>query len=227
MLVKLIMRELANSDFRPYKFELSIGKEGGPEPLVFDTGDGVSAALYGNIDRVDVAEKESDVYVKVVDYKTGTKVFKLDDIDKGMNLQLMIYLFSLWKDGGSFAEEFRKQGKRIIPAGMVYCATATDAVKSDIPISNGESLAEKAVTVSGMMLEDFFDKDNKKILSATVEEFEELYRKIQDTVISISNEMKGGECGSIPAVNGQKTPCAYCSYRPICRHVEREEESHE
>ena len=46
----------------------------------------------GKIDRVDVCENEEKVYVKVMDYKTGSKAFDIVALYHGLQLQLMIYM---------------------------------------------------------------------------------------------------------------------------------------
>lgn len=231
MIVKLIMKELEGSSFRPYKFELKIGGDGGPDPLVFDTGDGGVASVSGIIDRVDILPQDDKVYVKVIDYKTGAKKFTISDEDIGANLQLMIYLFTLCKGSGAFADVFAKEKKEILPAGMMYYASITDVARSDRPMDSAEesrSRAEKVVSVSGMMLRDFCGEgeDKKKkspISAASLEDFEELYGKTCERVADVTREMKSGVCGSVPVGKGTSSPCRYCKLHPVCRHTEREE----
>ena len=40
--------------------------------------------LRGKIDRVDICEDEDNVYVKVIDYKTGAKAFDLGELYYGL-----------------------------------------------------------------------------------------------------------------------------------------------
>lgn len=71
--------------------------------------------LHGKIDRVDLCEDEEKVYVKVVDYKTGSRSLNLNDVYYGLQMQLILYLQAA-------VDQTRKQkkGKIVIPAGVFY-----------------------------------------------------------------------------------------------------------
>ena len=47
------------------------------------------------MDRVDVLEQDGQQFVRVVDYKSGAKAFRLADIVNGLNLQMFLYLFNV------------------------------------------------------------------------------------------------------------------------------------
>ena len=101
MLLSHLGKELAQSDFVPADFELSIGKGKELEPLVLEIPGGGRISVEGKIDRVDVMEKPSGKYIRVVDYKTGSKDFKLSDVLYGLNMQMLLYLDTVWKNGKS------------------------------------------------------------------------------------------------------------------------------
>ena len=63
-------------------------------PIKLKLADGSLVSLTGIIDRVNVLKKDGEVYVRVVDYKTGAKEFSVSDAKEGLNLQLLIYLFT-------------------------------------------------------------------------------------------------------------------------------------
>ena len=50
----------------------------------------------------------------MVDYKTGKKDFRLDEVMYGLDLQMLIYLNVLKKYGSE------RYGKEIVPAGIMY-----------------------------------------------------------------------------------------------------------
>ncbi|MBO7711904.1 MAG: PD-(D/E)XK nuclease family protein, partial [Lachnospiraceae bacterium] len=69
----------------------------------------------GKIDRIDVCERDGQVYTAVIDYKSGTASFDLGHIYDGRSLQLPVYLGK--------AQQFlhkRFPGKNIVPAGIFY-----------------------------------------------------------------------------------------------------------
>jgi ATP-dependent helicase/nuclease subunit B len=67
----------------------------------------------GSIDRVDLMEKDGIKYIRVVDYKTGQKEFKLSELFDGLNIQMVLYLMALEKNGKNYYGD-------IIPSGVLY-----------------------------------------------------------------------------------------------------------
>ena len=60
-----------------------------------------SLEVGGKIDRVDGYIKDGRLYLKVVDYKTGSKSFHLSDVLYGLNMQMFLYLLMLEKGASS------------------------------------------------------------------------------------------------------------------------------
>ncbi|MFQ9894729.1 MAG: PD-(D/E)XK nuclease family protein [Lachnospira sp.] len=48
--------------------------------------------MQGKIDRIDICEDDNNVYVRVVDYKTGKSDFDLLKTFYGLKLQLVTYM---------------------------------------------------------------------------------------------------------------------------------------
>ena len=93
VLLKHIIEELSQSDFDVADCELNISQEI-PEYTV-KLKNGRTVSIRGSVDRVDVMEKDGVKYLRVIDYKTGPKDFKLSDVLYGVNLQMLIYLHSI------------------------------------------------------------------------------------------------------------------------------------
>ena len=234
--------EFAGSSFIPSYFELKIGKsndEASPSPVKFRNEKGKSVYVAGIIDRVDTFEHNGDVYVRVVDYKTGKKEFSPSDIDEGENLQMFLYLKSICDTKNSkFRESIgvSKDGK-LIPAGVIYVKTDL----SDIVIpSPSEDVAleafRKAQSRKGMLLNDDIslgamnksyipikytsnnsvDKRTEKYLY-TEDGWDELSRKVEGAVCRVSDSMQSGNINASPKKKSDSSPCDYCKYSPICR----------
>lgn len=239
MLTDLISEEFRQSGFFPFAFEMPFnGNEGYPDPPRFETEDGTPVTLYGVIDRLDTLRTDDAVYVKVVDYKTGTKKFDLKKIEKGKDLQLLIYLFALCNSGkADFRERIAPGGRALLPAGAMYFSAPPDSAKSDFytGCENGTEIAKKSVLRSGIFLDDekvlramdgslsgkFIPKYKAGAPSfATLERFGALSGEIESIVVSIADSIKGGDCRSLPAETGRNGSCEYCKMKPICRHIE-------
>ena len=107
---KRLAEEFAQSGFEPIACELKIGGEG--EKLEFPY-DGGKISVSGSIDRVD----KFGGYIRVVDYKTGSKKFKLPDILFGLNLQMLLYLYAAVRGAGLPDED---------AAGILYMPSKRD-----------------------------------------------------------------------------------------------------
>ena len=102
--------------------------------------DGTRICLYGTVDRVDVYRKGDRVYLRVIDYKTGSKTFDPRNIDRGIDLQMLLYLHTLVETED---ETFRRslglaKNEKILPAGMFYLMTGKKAVPLDTPCTVDE-----------------------------------------------------------------------------------------
>ena len=91
--------------------------------------------IRGRIDRIDTYEDDENVYVKVVDYKSGDKKFDIVRLYYGLNLQLVVYL-----DQAVKREEYanRMSGKKVKGAGMFYYHICDPFIDSDKPMTEEE-----------------------------------------------------------------------------------------
>ena len=100
-IIKNLRDEFKTCDFIPADFELGITDrkdkpENSVKPVEISIPGKGSLKVTGIIDRVDIYKEGKNVYIRIVDYKTGAKKFNLSDILAGINLQMFIYLFSVW-----------------------------------------------------------------------------------------------------------------------------------
>ena len=87
--------------------EISFGTEKYP-PIEIETDYG-TIYLKGKIDRADKLERDGNVYLRIIDYKSGKKSFSLKNVENGTDLQLAIYmkaLLSYYKNGIPAAAQY-------------------------------------------------------------------------------------------------------------------------
>ncbi len=113
-----VAEELRASQFQPISFELGFGA-GKDLPPVELSVDGMTVSISGFVDRVDGWEHDGRLYLRVVDYKTGRKTFDLTDIWNGMGLQMLLYLFTLEREGEAL------YNREIIPVACSTCPPGT------------------------------------------------------------------------------------------------------
>jgi ATP-dependent helicase/nuclease subunit B len=233
-----MVRELRNSDFSPVDFELEFSDTGDIPPHLI--ADEVSRLkVKGFVDRVDGWEHDGKLYLRVVDYKTGKKTFRLSDVWYGMNMQMLIYLFALSKNG---SEKYQKE---IVPAGVLY-APARDELIPAPRNANPEDIDElrlKRLKRSGLILcdervvEAMEHGGNKKYLPvrlskegaltgdslAALEQLGKLSAHIDTMLLQIAAGVRKGSIAAEPYYkNGNDNACLFCDYRPACRFSEKD-----
>jgi len=231
--------ELEGCAFTPRYFELRIGSEDDnlPRPATFKDKSGNNIHVYGSIDRVDTYKRGDDVFVRVIDYKTGHKPFSPGDIDEGKNLQMFLYLKAIVdSDNERFKKNLGVTGNgQILPAGVIYVKTDM----SDVVIPGDDENAMKAAIKKkqerrGMLLDDSASLDamNKAFIPVkfkkdgtpdaryekylyTYKGWGELDEKITGKVCEVSEKMRSGDISTTKQKNNP--PCDFCKFKPICR----------
>lgn len=207
-----LSREFAQSGFEPVTCELKIGNSGDiPElKIPFDKG---SINIIGSIDRVD----EYNGYIRVIDYKTGSRSFKLPDVLFGLNLQMLIYLYAAVRGGGREDER---------AAGILYMPSKRDLndsgmamnglIRSDKEIveamdreMQGEFVPKYTLTKNGEL-----SKSCTSFLGA--EDFSEIFDYIETIMRRTGDGILSGDIAVSP-LDGMDTPaCKYCDYAAVC-----------
>lgn len=233
-----VVRELRQSRFMPVDFELSVG--GQPEddkpsipPVVLSLPDGGRVRVQGKIDRVDVYRRDGISYVRVVDYKTGAKEFRLSDVVEGINVQMLLYLFAVWQNGG------RRYGE-VTPAGVLYLPAKLPVVQTERGADSYSIEREqlRALRMNGLLLDDpeiiqAMEADAAGLFIparttskgdfargssvASLEQFGRLKKRIEALLIEMAETLKSGDVSAIPAA-GEVEACQWCDYRTVCGH---------
>lgn len=236
--------EFSDCKYEPVFFELKIdnANNGLPNPAIFDTGTGKQMYIYGTMDRVDTYKCGGDVYVRVIDYKTGGKDFSPSDLENGENLQMFLYLKSITEtDSPSFRERVGVgDGGKIIPAGVIYVKTS---INDRVITTNNADQAEESVKKNqlrlGMILDDpesiaamntnFIPvkfKSNgepdshSRAKLYTLDGWAQINETINRVISDIIRRMTEGDIDAIPLKRGGKgLACQYCDFKPICRNA--------
>ncbi len=234
-LVKLLLQlgeEFAHSEFEPFAFEEPLGGENINYYSLL-TPDGKRITVEGKIDRVDVLNRNGEKYVRVVDYKTGGKDFALCDVYYGINIQMLVYLFSVWQGG-------KNNLANTIPAGVLYMPAKDSVLNTERDLSREEiaDAQKKKFKMNGLLLDDetvlsamepglagiyIPAKMGKNGISgdiATLAQFGEIKKHIDKLLCEIAAELSKGEIGALPYKKGGKSPCDFCPYTGICRRNE-------
>ncbi len=219
VLLKYIANELSISGFKPCEFELGIGKD--TEELSMDLPDGSRVNIRGFVDRVDIIEKNNVNYIRIVDYKTGIKEFKLSDILQGLNMQMLIYLDALLKSS---------KYKNSKAAGVLYMPSTLKAITANrnVEKEKAEKLSKNRVNMNGLMFDEEDIRENINIkknnilqnISDEHSEFnsiETILKNIENLVIEMAKNLKDGKVQVVP-VKGGYDACKFCDYSFVCSY---------
>ena len=186
--------------------------------------------LKGKIDRVDIYDG-GDLYVKIIDYKSGNKKFSIRDLYTGQQLQLVAYLSAAIK------EQRKRHPDRTVKAGGVYYYLIQDRfVKSEkeaeekfrmsgltncdpaalqaIDLTAGAGLSSKIVEISYTRKGGLGNRSKV----ANDGEFEHLMAFADGKIREVGTRVRDGDVSIHPSYeSSSKHACIYCEYRDICK----------
>ncbi len=224
-----VARELSQSGFRPADFELEIG--GSVGALTVPLPGGGCVRIDGKIDRVDLMDRGGVRWLRVVDYKTGKKEFRLSDVVYGLSMQMLIYLAALCENGGKRYGAFR-------PAGVLYMP----ANRPSVPAERGmdekalENKAERQLRMDGLILDDpeviaAMDRSGngeyvpvalkngtpeKKDHVVSPKELQSVMEHLKRLVAEMAGELQKGDVPALPLSGTRVDACGWCPYRSVC-----------
>lgn len=225
--------ELRHSDFVPLEFELSFGDHGALPAVSISEPDS-ELRINGKVDRVDGWLRNDRLYLRVVDYKTGKKSFDLAEVRQGLDLQMLLYLFTLQKEGA------RHFGHEIEPAGVLYFPARDELLPAERNITPEKlkALRERTLRRSGLLLNERpvleamehesltephylpvrVNKDGD--LSgglASAAQLGKLGVYVDGLLRKIARELRDGVIDADPCCHSEEDSfCRFCSYAAVC-----------
>ncbi len=234
--VMTLQYQLRKGDFIPKQFEVSFTQADRLEAVNIALGKKERMKLQGRIDRIDTMEDGQHVYVKIIDYKSGSKRFDLAAVYYGLQLQLVVYMNAALE-----LEQKKHKGKEAVPAAMLYYHVADPMVKTEEEVTleelNGQ--LRKELRMTGVVNKDsriidsldreFTDKsdvvpvERKKdgdysarssVLDAG--DLRQVSAYVNRKIREIGREILDGRIGARPYKQGLDTACDYCAFRTVC-----------
>lgn len=231
---KLVMRlidEFSHCDFVPVNFELNINNDGDIKPYLIELENGGTVKIIGKVDRVDAYATEDNTFIRIIDYKTGGKVFDLGEVFAGLNMQMLIYLFAIWQNG----EELYKN---VTPAGILYfqakSSRATETTKlnrysdeksinktitdksrmSGMVLNNLDVITAMEKNAEGVYIPAALNKDGTisgNVIS--IKSLSNLKERVNSLIREMAYQLQDGVIRALPTDGG----CKYCDYQDVCR----------
>ncbi len=250
-LLGFIQRDMRQSGFTPVAFELRIDDRPDPEhpdaplvpPVELTDAAGHTVRVVGTVDRVDVMRLGDKTWLRVVDYKTGSKKFDLREVWHGLDCQMLLYLFTLERNGGALFPGASA-------AGIEYLIADPAPATEPRPETDGDAAPQPPTyPLEGLLLDDesiyramdtrgtgefvpltFSAKTGQVIAQsrrrlASADKLGRIRDHLDGLLTRMADDLYAGRIPAQPLVPGRgKSPCRYCDYRAVCRHADGENE---
>ncbi|MGL5379397.1 helicase-exonuclease AddAB subunit AddB [Clostridium sp.] len=234
--VMVIAEQMKRGEFEVFKNEFSFGSFESGEPIKIDLPSNDTVYLVGRVDRIDKLEMDGDTYLRIVDYKSGSKKFDLNELYYGLQIQLLVYLDALIKNSKYLLD------KQAIPGAILYFRIDDPIISSKKELTEEKIEEEvlKKLKMNGLLLKDAklvkamdksmetyslvipakFKKDgdfDSKSSVVTEHQFNLLREYVNKKMVDICEEMLSGSIKIEPCKSKQSTYCVYCDYSSICQ----------
>ncbi|WP_097005148.1 helicase-exonuclease AddAB subunit AddB [Lacrimispora amygdalina] len=231
-----LTEQLKKGDFTPVGFEVSFSADDHLKAMRLPLSKDEAVHLRGRIDRMDLCEDEEAVYVKIIDYKSGSTAFDLTSLYYGLQLQLVVYM-----DAALELEERRRPDKQVVPAGIFYYNINDPVVDKDGEMTSEEISGRilKQLRMNGLVntdlnaiahldheIETESDVIPVAMKNGIIQEarssvaggnrFSALRQYVQEKLKTEGREILDGVIDVNPYKQGNRTACDYCPYHAVC-----------
>lgn len=234
--VLTLQNQLQKGAFTPDDYELSFRFAEDLESVSVALSEEERMHLRGRIDRIDVAEDDRHVYVKVIDYKSGTRQFNLAALYYGLQLQLVVYMNSAME-----LEAKKHPDKEIVPAALLYYHIEDPTVETPVELTQ-EEINEQILgklRMTGVVNSepdiverlDRFMQDKSDVIPVekkkdgtftsrsgvmSREELDVISNYVTYKIKNIGREILDGTISVNPYEKGSEEACTFCAYKRVC-----------
>lgn len=232
LLVRQLGEDFSQSLFTPVGMEVQVAPQGDVKPRTFTLQNGTLLEVMGKIDRVDLFVEGQHRYVRVVDYKSGNKSFRLEEVFHGLNMQMLVYLFAICEDKAS-------RFGTVEPAGVLYMPGKVSPAEL-LPgqeLTLARELIGSSLQMKGLLLEDeqvlrAMERElegryipvrmtkkgdySKGAPLQTADQFQHLRQAVDSRITEMGESLTEGLVAPMPVRAKGLNPCDYCDYGLLC-----------
>ncbi len=247
--VDTLKYQISKGTFEPAFVEMTFQEAGSIEEinvaLSEDEKNGITERmkLVGKVDRIDLCKDEDKVYIKVMDFKSGTHSFNMAYLYYGLQLQLVMYM-----NVAMAVEKKLSPGKEVIPAAILYYHVndpMVDAKEEKIADDINKDIISK-LKMTGLVNADqtIVQMLDKGIISksdiipveikkdgdfsarssvATSQQYSAISGFVNRKVREFGKRILDGDIQINPYEDekSKRQSCTYCAYRSICGYDEK------
>ena len=217
--IRFIIDELKNSAFDVEDTELDFPND--IHSYSYILPDGHEIRIRGKVDRVDSSVQDNEKYIRIIDYKSKSesKGFSLTEAYYGLDLQMLIYLIAITRNGGYRYGDFKPGG--VLYSNVLFGQFSEKEAKG----KTTDDLIRDAFKLKGLYVDDerlsIADKNNFKPQSSTKvspEELQTVFGKVDLLIREMGESLYSGIIPAQPLKIGSKTTCEYCAYEDACSY---------
>ncbi|RYG72621.1 helicase-exonuclease AddAB subunit AddB [Lentibacillus lipolyticus] len=233
----ILSEQARQSAFTPIGLELGFGDRQTLDPVTLSLPNGFELMLRGRIDRVDKAESDEGLFLRIIDYKSSDQRLSLLEVYYGLALQMLTYLDVILSQSEQWL------GTKAEPAGVLYFH-----VHNPLLNLNGQMTDEaiekelfKKYKMQGLLLSDeeivklmdtSIETGRSQIIPAGVrknggfysdskvadnDSFAALQQHIHHLMAQAGLDITSGGVHLNPYQHKQKVPCTYCPFLSVCQ----------
>lgn len=231
-----LVEQLKKGDFTPAGFEVSFSSIDDLKAMKISLSEEEAIHLKGRIDRVDLYEDQEHVYVKIIDYKSGSTRFDLAALYCGLQLQLVVYM-----DAVTEMEQRKNPDRKVVPAGIFYynikdpmVEKQTGLTGEEIEVRILEQLKMNGLVNSDLEVIGHLDREietksdvipvakkngliqDSYSTVASEERFGVLKEFVRSRLKQSGREILDGSVSVKPCKQGSGSACDYCPYHAVC-----------
>ncbi len=198
--------------------------------------DNITVNITGIIDRADIfTDEKGNEYIRVVDYKTGSREFSMVNVYYGINTQMLLYLIAVCDAN----KELKAGGVSYLPSKVTepaskksaaFALLSQDHVQSGMYVCSDAAeremlkYAETISARSGIKRDKFMPSEDCTLTEA---QFARLSEDCKKQTTEVLGKLYDGDVDAVPTVYKEKSlekkACSYCRFASICGHSEQHE----
>ena len=234
--VSVLAEQMRKGQFEIFSNEFQFGNLRDGAPIKLELPSGEDVYLTGRIDRIDSLDLNGNTYIRVIDYKSGSKKFDLNELYYGLQIQLLVYLDAILKNSQYILHT------QAMPGAILYFKIDDPIIKSKSELQDEEIRKQvlDKLKMNGLLLKDAelvkamdndmetyslvipatFKKDGDFSSNSSViteEQFNILREYVNFKMIELCEDMLSGKIRIEPCKNQRTAYCDYCDYSAICQ----------
>lgn len=190
--------------------------------------DGIDVKLKGTVDKIEGYEDKGNIYINVIDYKSGknAQTISMKDIEDGKKIQLVLYL--------DYCKNVKFKDKNVIPCGSFYLWIENPIIEleDESDVTKVKVEVNKKLAYVGIANDDidtihnikntleknkrtkgYIDKDTGfAIKGEVVESFDGVIETVHTVVADSIHKIENGNID----ISSDEEDCKYCKYSNIC-----------